>query len=79
MVGYCNYDGRMTSPSANPSFREKHSPNSRVPNPDAPGDSSVESRAKLKETTEIPRKRHLTDALRRSEKWTTAPEKITQK
>jgi ABC-type lipoprotein export system ATPase subunit len=61
----CNYDGRMTSPSANPRFWDKHSPNSGVPNPDAPGDSSVESRAKLKETTEIPRKRHLTDALRR--------------
>lgn len=68
MVGYCNYDGRMTSPSANPSFTEKHSPNSGVPNPDAPGNSSVESRAKLKETTEIPRKRHLTDAKAKKKK-----------
>lgn len=71
----------MISPSANPSFREKHRPNSEAPNPDAPGNSSVESRAKLRETTEIPRKRHLTAAAWCEDKWTmwtTAPQNITK-
>ena len=80
-MDYCHYDGRMTSPSANPSFRERHRPNSEAPNPDAPGNSSVESRAKLRETTEIPRKRHLTGAAWCEDKWTmwtTAPQDITK-